>query len=247
MEVPEVSQSQEGQRQKLRIVLQYCQQVMAHPRWQQARWTAENIQKKDLCAILQLLVALAAHFRAPVRFPEHCQLQTLLVQKRDNQLYTRYVNEEITTSQDELGLKGEKDAFDTLYDHAPEKAVDVKNSLLAFVNKHLTRINLEAYDLEYSFQDGVYLVLLIGLLEGYFVPLYGYSQTPVGFEQKVQNVNLAYDLMQEAGLPKPKSRAEDIVNGDIKCTSRVLYGLFSKRVLRFLSNFGGEKSNILTV
>lgn len=76
MEVSEVSQSEEGQRQKLRVVLQKCQQVVAQPRYQQqARWTAEAIQRKDLAAILQLLVALALHFRAPIRFPEHCQLQ----------------------------------------------------------------------------------------------------------------------------------------------------------------------------
>lgn len=36
-----------------------------------------------------------------------------------------------------------------------------------------------------QFHDGVYLVLMMGLLEGYFVPLYSYYLTPTEFEQKV--------------------------------------------------------------
>jgi len=36
-----------------------------------------------------------------------------------------------------------------------------------------------------QFHDGVYLVLLMGLLEGYFVPLYHFHLTPTTNEQKV--------------------------------------------------------------
>lgn len=36
-----------------------------------------------------------------------------------------------------------------------------------------------------QFADGVYLVLLMGLLEDYFVPLYNFFLTPESFEQKV--------------------------------------------------------------
>lgn len=58
-------------------------------------------------------------------------------------------------------------------------------SLVTFVNKHLNKINLEVTDLETQFHDGVYLVLLMGLLEGYFVPMYSYYLTPTEFDQKV--------------------------------------------------------------
>lgn len=37
----------------------------------------------------------------------------------------------------------------------------------------------------YKFADGVYLVLLMGLLEGYFVPLFNFFLTPEHFDQKV--------------------------------------------------------------
>ena len=48
------------------------------------------------------------------------------------------------------------------------------------------------------------------------------------FDEKVVNVSLAFELMQDAGLPKPKARPEDIVNLDLKSTLRVLYNLFTK-------------------
>lgn len=40
-----------------------------------------------------------------------------------------------------------------------------------------------------QFADGVYLILLMGLLEDYFVPLYNFFLTPESFEQKVISPN----------------------------------------------------------
>ena len=48
------------------------------------------------------------------------------------------------------------------------------------------------------------------------------------FSEKVANVTLAFELMQDAGLARPKARPEDIVNLDLKSTLRVLYNLFTK-------------------
>lgn len=44
--------------------------------------------------------------------------------------------------------------------------------------------------LSLQFADGVYLVLLMGLLEGYFVPLHSFFLTPDSFEQKVRGRDL---------------------------------------------------------
>ena len=81
-------------------------------------------------------------------------------------------------------------------------------SLVTFVNKHLNKVNLEVSDLDTQFHDGVYLTLLMGLLEGFFVPLYSFHLTPQDFDQKVHNVSFAFDLMQDIGLAKPKARPE---------------------------------------
>lgn len=58
-------------------------------------------------------------------------------------------------------------------------------SLVTFANKQLNKINLEVTDLDTQFNDGVYLCLLMGLLEDYFVPLYDFHLTPRTFEDKV--------------------------------------------------------------
>ena len=173
-------------------------------------------------------MALARHFRAPVRLPENVVVDVVIVQKKDGLLVHRVIAEELTATYADLGMKLERDAFDTLFDHAPDKLEVVKRSLVTFVNKHLNRINLEVIDLDNQFSDGVFLVLLLGLLESYFVPLYEFHLTPKSFDEKVTNVALAFELMQDAGLPKPKARPEDIVNNDLKSTLRVLYNLFTK-------------------
>ena len=40
-------------------------------------------------------------------------------------------------------------------------------------------------DLEGQFQSGVNLVLMLGLLEGYYIPHYLWHYTPKNFEEKV--------------------------------------------------------------
>lgn len=76
------------------------------------------------------------------------------------------------------------------------------------MNKHLSKLNLEVSELETQFHDGVFLTLLMGLLEGFFVPLYSFHLTPKSFDEKVHNVSFAFQLMQDVGLAKPKARPQ---------------------------------------
>jgi len=227
LSVPEVTQSEEGQRNKLRTVLGVANRILGLHRGQ-ARWSVESVHTKNIVSILHLLVALARHFRAPIRLPENVVVDVVIVTKKDGVLTHRVIAEELTSTYKDIGMRCERDAFDTLFDHAPDKLQVVKKSLITFVNKHLNKLNLEVNDLESQFCDGVYLCLLAGLLEGYFVPLYDFHLTPQSFDEKVSNVHLAFELMMDAGLPQPKARPEDIVNLDLKSTLRVLYNLFTK-------------------
>uniref|UniRef100_A0A8D0L818 Parvin beta n=1 Tax=Sphenodon punctatus TaxID=8508 RepID=A0A8D0L818_SPHPU len=204
LNVAEVTQSEIGQKQKLQTVLEAVHDLLRPHGWT-IKWNVDSIHGKNLVSILHLLVALAMHFRAPIRLPEHVSVQVVVVRKRE-----------------------ERDAFDTLFDHAPDKLSVVKKSLITFVNKHLNKLNLEVTELETQFADGVYLVLLMGLLEDYFVPLHNFYLTPESFDQKVHNVSFAFELMQDGGLKKPKARPEDVVNLDLKSTLRFLYNLFTK-------------------
>ncbi|XP_063302790.1 beta-parvin isoform X2 [Pelobates fuscus] len=227
LNVAEVTQSEIAQKQKLQTVLEKVQDLLRPQGWP-IRWTMDAIHGKNTAAILHLLVALAMHFCAPIRLPEHVSVQVVVVKKREGLLHTSYVTEELTTTTEMMMGKFERDAFDTLFDHAPDKLSVVKKSLITFVNKHLNKLNLEVTELETQFADGVYLVLLMGLLENYFIPLHHFYLTPEGFDQKVHNISFAFELMEDGGLKKPKARPEDIVNLDLKSTLRVLYNLFTK-------------------
>ncbi|XP_037695858.1 alpha-parvin isoform X3 [Choloepus didactylus] len=255
LNVAEVTQSEIAQKQKLQTVLEKINETLKLPP-RSIKWNVDSVHAKSLVAILHLLVALSQYFRAPIRLPDHVSIQVVVVQKREGILQSRQIQEEITGNTEALSGRHERDAFDTLFDHAPDKLNVVKKTLITFVNKHLNKLNLEVTELETQvsiqatppleafpdpfcksgvtsvslaqFADGVYLVLLMGLLEGYFVPLHSFFLTPDSFEQKVLNVSFAFELMQDGGLEKPKPRPEDIVNCDLKSTLRVLYNLFTK-------------------
>uniref|UniRef100_A0A8C0YM83 Parvin, beta n=1 Tax=Cyprinus carpio carpio TaxID=630221 RepID=A0A8C0YM83_CYPCA len=236
LNVAEVTQSEIGQKQKLQTVLEAVNGVLRPLDWN-TEWSVDSIHSKNLVSIVYLLLALAIYYAAPIRLPEHVSVKVIVVKKKEGILQTAHVTKHLTSTTTDLGKMvknylfclsfAERDAFDTLLDHAPDKLNVVKTSLITFVNKHLNKLNLEVTELESQFADGVYLVLLMGLLENYFVPLYNFYLTPESFEQKVHNVSFAFELMQDGGLQKPKVRPEDVVNLNLKSTLRVLYNLFT--------------------
>lgn len=79
MDVPEVTQSEEGQKQKLQIVLGTANRILGLPMWSSQKWSVESIHSKNIVAILHLLVALARNFRAPVRLPENVVVNVVIV------------------------------------------------------------------------------------------------------------------------------------------------------------------------
>ena len=82
---------------------------------------------KDIVAILHLLIAMALHFRAPIRFPTNVNVQVLIYTRNGKQISKNIVTEQLTTRQTELAPKGERDAFDTLFDYGPDKLQHVKS------------------------------------------------------------------------------------------------------------------------
>ncbi|KAB0350779.1 hypothetical protein FD754_015636, partial [Muntiacus muntjak] len=180
LNVAEVTQSEIGQKQKLQTVLEAVQELL-RPHSRPLQWSVDSIHGKNLVAILHLLVALAMHFRAPIHLPEHVSVQVVVVRKREGLLHSSHVTEELTTTTEMMMGRFERDAFDTLFDHAPDKLSVVK-----------------------KFADGVYLVLLMGLLEDYFVPLHNFYLTPDSFDQKVTKVLELQLQLVIAFLPRSK-------------------------------------------
>lgn len=126
LDVPEVTQSEEGQKQKLAVVLSSANRVLG--RYPPYKWSVESVHSKNIVSILHLLVGLARQFRAPVRLPERVAAQVVVVRKKDGQLIHRTIREEITSTYDDLGMRCELDAFDELFDHPADKLAVVKKA-----------------------------------------------------------------------------------------------------------------------
>ncbi len=82
----------------------------------------------------------------------------------------------------------------------------------------------------FQMDDGVNFLLLLGMLGGYFIPLHKYHIVPRTNEQKLANLQLVLQLLQEAeGIgPGPGTRADDLLRHDLKATLRLLYALYSR-------------------
>jgi parvin len=108
------------------------------------------------------------------------------------------------------------------------RPLKIFQTLCQFCTRVLQDMDIVITDIDTQFHNGVNLVLMMGLLEGYYVPLYKFHYSPVGHDEKVDNVKLALKLMQEAGCPPVAVKAENVVLKDLKNTFRVIYTIFTK-------------------
>ncbi|CAH8493246.1 unnamed protein product [Heterobilharzia americana] len=217
---PELTQSEIGQLQRLRGVLQTVNEILhVSENWASQRWTAERIHQKDLVAILRLLVAIAHQFQPQMRFQSGIFLTVIIARKLNGKLEYRYEREYITEFTEALPAGN---PLDVISEHHM-----VLQAVLAFVNAYLEQVSFHVNDLSKDFKDGVLLILLMGLIEGYFVPFYAYYPTPTTEEMCLSNVRLAFELIQAAGMIEPPAKPEEIVIGDNSAILRVLYGIYS--------------------
>ncbi|XP_030336297.1 gamma-parvin isoform X2 [Strigops habroptila] len=186
------------------------------------------ILTKDLVSTLHLLVAIAKHFEPNLAMPPNVQVETITIENTSRGLKTSNAVEYITENKENLEAQSEDDAFDELFSRAPDKLDAVKKVLLQFVNQHVGKLGLNVKDISSQFADGVILLLLIGQLEGYFLNLRHFFLTPDSTVEMLHNVNVALDLLADGGLLNFSVNSEDIVNGDMKTTMRILYCLYSK-------------------
>ncbi|VDL95650.1 unnamed protein product [Schistocephalus solidus] len=229
---PELTQTEMGQRQRLKVVLEEINNTLGvSEAYAAQQWPISAIFTKDLVATLRLLVALARHFAPLLRLPAGVHLTVLIVRKLNGVLQHRRQAELITEAVDIQDGTTERDAISALVDCAvPEKLEAFQQVLLQFANQHLSKLNLVVTDLQSQMDDGVFFILLLGLLGGYFVPLHKYHMAPVSNEQKLANLQLALQLFQDAeGIgPGPGARADDLLRHDLKATLRLLFALYNR-------------------
>ena len=122
----------------------------------------------------------------------------------------------------------EPDAFDELVSlpHSPQ-LLSIATLLTTFTNTHLSPIGIHITSISTQFHDGVYLIMLIGALGGFFIPPYNYVMTPVTMEEKMANVRFAFRMMRGMEVKRNGWDVGGVVRGEVAVTMRVLFALYT--------------------
>uniref|UniRef100_A0A3Q2XI25 Parvin, gamma n=1 Tax=Hippocampus comes TaxID=109280 RepID=A0A3Q2XI25_HIPCM len=191
----EIALTSSAQIRKLEIVVEELDKRLGR---RDPEWDGRGFHQRNLLATLHLLVAMVRHFQPELELPSDVKVQVALVE----------VSRRL----------GQGKALGRVLAHADVRA------LLGFVNTSVARLGLHVSDLDKQFSDGVILLLLIGQLEGFFIPLCDFSLTPVNHAQMRRNL---FDCKEQVTHPVNFS-CLDVVAQDVAATLKVLYALFNK-------------------
>ncbi|VDN40848.1 unnamed protein product [Dibothriocephalus latus] len=101
---PELTQTEMGQRQRLKVVLEEINNALGvSEAYAAQQWPISAIFTRDLVATLRLLVALARRFAPLIRLPAGVHLTVLIVRKLNGVLQHRRQAEMITEAEDIQG------------------------------------------------------------------------------------------------------------------------------------------------
>lgn len=194
------------------------------------KWNVKLIHSKDLLATLHLLVAMVRCFEPAVDLPPSVKVGVVVVQVSKSGIKSDVQTEILTGERgaDSPGDAEKEDPIERLLKLEAHKVTAVKKAILHFVNQNIAAVGVQVSDMDKQFSDGVILLLLIGQLEGFFIPLFDFNLTPVSHSEMVHNVTLALELLKDSGLQVSNVDPQDIVSQDVAATLRVLYPLFKK-------------------
>ena len=224
----EVTGSLVEQRQKVEQIVEHFNYLLHIEH--SPDWDAQLIHEKDLIAILKLLVSIARRFNAPIRIAPDVNVKLVEVTKKNGKLIHSYATLPITGSEID-GIFTEPDAFDALFQQGSREKLNMVVSVMRnFVEKLIKEVDYEVKEdetLEAMMHDGVFFIFIIAIVENFCVPFHLIHLTPKTREQKVHNVKLALQLMQDCQISRSKTLPENVVEGDLKSTLRLLYIIYS--------------------
>ncbi|KAJ0029334.1 hypothetical protein NQD34_004331 [Periophthalmus magnuspinnatus] len=226
----EIALTSAAQTHKLEVILGQLSQHLG-PEEDQTKWSVHLIHNKDLLATVHLLVAMVKRFQPELKLPPDVEVEVVVVEVSKNGIRSETYKETLTeriADSDSLSNTERDHPIDQLLQLDTSKVNTVKQAILHFVNKNMSSLGLQVADMDRQFADGVILLLLIGQLEGYFVPLHDFNLTPVNHSEMLHNVTLALDLLIDAGMDVSSISPQDIVSQDLQATLKVLYALFKK-------------------
>lgn len=199
---------------------------------QTAKWDVKLIHSKDLLATLHLLVAMVRSFQPDLVLPANVKVEVVLVEVNKtgikSVIQSESLTEESCPSRDSLSSSAWEDPVDQLLKLDAHKILTAKTAMMNFVNQKMSSLGLQVADSDTQFSDGVILLLLIGQLEGFFVPLGDFYLTPANHSEMVHNVTLARNLLLDLGLNVDNIDPQDVVTRDVGATLKVLYALFRR-------------------
>ncbi|KAK1888081.1 Gamma-parvin [Dissostichus eleginoides] len=228
----EMALTSPAQIRKLGLVLEELDQRLGLQDDSRIKWNVKLIHNKDLLATIHLLVAMVRSFQPDLDLPPNVNVEVIVMEVSKSGIKSD-VQTEVLTDEREAGpesfMKSEReDPIEKLLKLEANKVNTVKKAIIYFVNQNMQTLGLQVADMDKQFADGVILLLLIGQLEGFFVPLCDFNLTPVNHSEMVHNVTLALDLLNDLGLKVSSVDPQDIVSQDVTATLKVLYALFKK-------------------
>ncbi|XP_071349813.1 gamma-parvin isoform X1 [Trachinotus anak] len=231
--VDEIALTSAAQIHKLEVILEELDKRLGLQDSSQIKWNIKLIHNKDLLATIHLLVAMVKCFQPELDLPPNVKVEVVAVEVSSGGIKSDVQTEVLTedssnTDSDSLSNTERDDPIEQLLKLEGHKVNTVKKAILHFVNQNMSTMGLQVADMDKQFADGVILLLLIGQLEGFFVPLCDFNLTPVNHSEMLHNVTLALDLLNDVGLQMSSVNPQDIVSQDIAATLKVLYALFKK-------------------
>ncbi|XP_051916704.1 gamma-parvin isoform X3 [Hippocampus zosterae] len=225
----EIALTSSAQIRKLEVVMQELDKRLDR---RAPKCDVSSIHKKDLLTTLHLLVAMVRHFQPELELPSDVKVQVAHVEVSGTGIRSDVRSEVLTgesSHSENLGsTHGDANQVEELLRMEAHEVALAKQALLGFVNTSVARLGLHVSDLDKQFSDGVILLLLIGQLEGFFIPLCDFRLTPVNHAQMLHNVSLALSLLTHLGLRVSSVQPQDVVAQDVAATLKVLYALFNK-------------------
>uniref|UniRef100_A0AAQ5ZKJ0 Calponin-homology (CH) domain-containing protein n=1 Tax=Amphiprion ocellaris TaxID=80972 RepID=A0AAQ5ZKJ0_AMPOC len=203
--VEEIALTSTAQIRKLEMIIEELDKRLGLQDCSHIKWNVKLIHNKDLLATIHLLVAMVRRFQPELDLPPNVKVEVVVV--------------EVSRS----GIKS-----DVQTEVLTEESFFHFQAILHFVNQNMAAMGLQVADMDKQFADGVILLLLIGQLEGFFVPLFDFNLTPVNDSEMLHNVTLALDLLNDSGLQLSTVDPQDIVSQDVAATLKVLYALFKR-------------------
>ncbi|KAM7414943.1 hypothetical protein PAMA_019660 [Pampus argenteus] len=231
--VMDIALTSKSQIQKLEVILEELHKRLGLQDSSQTKWNVKLIHNKDLLATIHLLVAMVRCFQPELDLPENVTVEVVVMEVNKSgfksEVQVEALTEESNTGSDSLSNSEMEDPIKKLLMLEADKVNTVKKAILHFVNQNMSTMGLQVDDMDKQFSDGVILLLLIGQLEGFFVPLYDFNLIPVNESEMLHNVTMALDLLDDTDMQLQSSvDPQDIVSQDITATFRILYTLFKK-------------------